>query len=100
MANSSFWGRKDRVTSAMLHCCVEAGRSQISAAHSSGTSAAWGQRKGAGAGVQHLLTAPAHTPCALTGWQQAAGSHVLTQSQQTSAGYSLFLLASPELGRG
>lgn len=81
----------------MLQGCLEAGHSQISAAQSG--SEQWavscaGQRGGDVVGVQHptLPAVPAHTPCALRGWQQAVGRRVLIQSLQGGLCFFLPLL--------
>lgn len=94
MANSSFWENTDKVTSGTLQACMEAGHSQISVAHDRseqwGISCAGTEGRGWGqCAVSDSPTVPAHTSCALRGWQQA---DVLIQSLQGGLYFFLPLL--------
>lgn len=101
MANSSFWGRKDKVISATLQGCVEAGHSQISVAHSG--SEQWGGSCAGAEGRGWGRCAVSDSPNSPSP-QTLRLERVATGCRQTCAyseppGWALFLSAPPEIGR-
>lgn len=93
MANSSFWGRKDTVTSGTLQATATS--LQHTADQSSGELAVHGQRGGDGAGVQYptVLTVP--TLC----FERVATCCGPTHAYSEPPGWAWVLSAPPDVGR-
>lgn len=93
MANSSFWGRKDTVTSGTLQATATS--LQHRADESSGELAGHGQRGGDGAAVQYPTVRTVPALC----FERVATGCGHTGAYSEPPGWALVLSAPPDIGR-